>query len=58
MLKESQIWNVIISICAVLKYLHTEKHIIHRDISPSNIMIDRNFKVKLGNTPSLHEQMC
>ena len=46
--KENQIWTVVISLCGVLKYLHQEKSVIHRDLSPSNILIDRTFRVKLG----------
>ena len=47
--KENQIWTVVISLCGVLKYLHQEKSVIHRDLSPSNILIDRTFRVKLAD---------
>jgi NIMA (never in mitosis gene a)-related kinase len=32
-----------------MRYLHVEKRIIHRDLAPSNILIDSNFKVKLAD---------
>ena len=46
--KENQIWAMLINLTGVLKYLHCDKNILHRDISPSNILVDRNFRVKLG----------
>lgn len=38
--------NIIVQICEILKYMHGE-NIIHRDITPNNIMICRNGKIKL-----------
>lgn len=32
---------------SVLRYLHVEKKIIHRDLNPSNIMIDNKFNIKV-----------
>lgn len=31
----------------MLRYLHVEKKIIHRDLNPSNIMIDNKFNIKV-----------
>ena len=36
-----------LSICSALKYLHVNKRIVHRDLNPSNIMIDKNYAIKL-----------
>lgn len=41
--------------CGVLKYLHCDKKIVHRDFSPSNILIDRTFRVKLGKKEGVGE---
>ena len=37
------------SLGSVLKYLHADKKIIHRDLNPANIMIDNEFNVKLAD---------
>lgn len=34
---------------SVLRYLHIDKKIIHRDINPSNLMIDSNYNIKLAD---------
>ena len=47
--EEKIIWKICINICSVLKYLHSDKKIIHRDLNPSNLMIDSNFNVKLAD---------
>lgn len=31
----------------MLRYLHIDKKIIHRDLNPSNIMIDNKFNIKV-----------
>jgi len=35
--------------CSVLQYLHYERSIIHRDINPTNILVDNNFNIKLAD---------
>ena len=35
--------------CSVLQYLHYERHIIHRDVNPTNILVDNDFNVKLAD---------
>ena len=40
---------LIISMSSVLTYLHCDQKIIHRDLNPSNIMIDTNFNIKLAD---------
>ena len=46
-LKEGQIWRLMIEMCAALRLLHVDKKIIHRDFTPSNIMITRDMHVKI-----------
>lgn len=41
------IWKILICLASVLRYLHIDKKIIHRDLNPSNIMIDNKFNVKV-----------
>lgn len=44
---EDTIWRILICLLSVLRYLHVEKSIIHRDLNPSNIMIDNKFNIKV-----------
>ncbi|XP_037532447.1 serine/threonine-protein kinase Nek10 [Nematolebias whitei] len=42
---EDRIWSIFIQMCLALRYLHKEKRIVHRDLSPSNIMLGERDKV-------------
>ncbi|KAM4581541.1 serine/threonine-protein kinase Nek10 isoform 1-T1 [Odontesthes bonariensis] len=44
---EDRIWNVFIQMCLALRYLHKEKRIVHRDLSPNNIMLGEQDKVTI-----------
>jgi len=44
---EARIWNIYIQIVLALRYLHKEKHIVHRDLTPNNIMLSENDKVTI-----------
>lgn len=44
---EERIWNIFIQICLALRYLHKEKRIVHRDLTPNNIMLGEQDKVTL-----------
>ncbi|XP_078789388.1 serine/threonine-protein kinase Nek10 isoform X13 [Oryzias latipes] len=44
---EDRIWNVFIQICLALRYLHKEKRIVHRDLTPNNIMLGEKDKVTI-----------
>ncbi|XP_024917349.1 serine/threonine-protein kinase Nek10 isoform X2 [Cynoglossus semilaevis] len=44
---EDRIWNIFIQMCLALRYLHKEKRIVHRDLTPNNIMLGENDKVTI-----------
>ena len=44
---EEKIWNIFIQIVLALKYLHKEKHIVHRDLTSNNIMLSENDKITI-----------
>lgn len=48
-MKEEVIWNILTQLCGALKYLHDIKRIVHRDLAPSNILIDSDFNIKLAD---------
>ena len=41
--------KIVLDIICAIKYLHKEKGILYRDINPQNVMIDKDFNVKLGD---------
>jgi NIMA (never in mitosis gene a)-related kinase len=47
--KEKDIIKIVLDIICAMKYLHMEKGILYRDINPHNVMIDKDFNVKLGD---------
>ncbi|XP_057689836.1 serine/threonine-protein kinase Nek10 isoform X1 [Corythoichthys intestinalis] len=44
---EELIWTIFIQMCLALRYLHKDKHIVHRDLTPNNIMLGDNHKVTI-----------
>ncbi|XP_064613774.1 serine/threonine-protein kinase Nek10-like [Liolophura sinensis] len=44
---ESRIWKIFIQILRGLRYLHKEKRIVHRDLTPNNIMLGENDRVTI-----------
>ena len=53
---EPRIWNIFIQIVLALRYLHKEKHIVHRDLTPNNIMLSENDKVTISEL-SCHDDL-
>lgn len=45
---EKRVWNIFIQIVLALRYLHKEKHIVHRDLTPNNIMLSDNDHVTIS----------
>ena len=44
---EDEVWSIFIQLCEALRYLHVDKHVVHRDIAPVNVMINNEGIVKL-----------
>lgn len=44
---EESIWPIFIQLCLALCYMHMEKRVVHRDLTPSNIMISDEKVVKV-----------
>ncbi|XP_077347571.1 serine/threonine-protein kinase Nek10 isoform X4 [Lithobates pipiens] len=42
---EERLWHIFVQLCLALRYLHKEKWIVHRDLSPNNIMLGERDKV-------------
>ena len=42
--KEERVWNIFIQLVLALRYLHKEKHIVHRDLTPNNIMLSKCYR--------------
>ncbi|XP_058409997.1 serine/threonine-protein kinase Nek10 isoform X5 [Diceros bicornis minor] len=42
---EERLWKIFIQLCLALRYLHKEKRIVHRDLTPNNIMLGDKDKV-------------
>ena len=38
---------IVLQVVKALDYLHTELHVIHRDVKPSNILINKQGQVKI-----------
>jgi serine/threonine protein kinase len=46
-MSEESIWPIFIQLCLALCYMHMEKRVVHRDLTPSNIMINDRRIIKI-----------
>ncbi|XP_071485306.1 serine/threonine-protein kinase Nek10-like [Diadema antillarum] len=44
---EDRIWHIFVQIVLALRYLHKEKKIVHRDLTPNNIMLGEKDRVTI-----------
>lgn len=44
---EDRIWNIFIQMARGLRYIHKDKRVVHRDLTPSNVMLGWNDTVKI-----------
>ena len=45
---ESRLWRIFVQLVLALRYLHMEKRVVHRDLSPANIMISEEDKLTIS----------
>eukprot|EP00051_Salpingoeca_urceolata_P019247 m.278577 g.278577 ORF g.278577 m.278577 type:complete len:1066 (-) comp19383_c1_seq3:76-3273(-) len=46
---DQRVWHIFCQLCQALRYLHKDQHVMHRDLTPSNIVLDWNDKVKIAD---------
>ena len=47
---EERIWKIFIQLVLALRYIHKEKKIIHRDLSPANLMLGEGDKLTISKS--------
>jgi len=49
-LPEEQTWQIFVQLCLALRYLHVEKGIAHRDLTPNNVLVQSHtLAVKIAD---------
>lgn len=41
-------WSILIQICRALRYIHVRKGVAHRDLSPTNVMVQQQQRGGVG----------
>ena len=54
-MSEEQIWPIFIQLSLALCYMHCEKRVVHRDLTPQNIMIDHRKRIKISKQSITHQ---
>ncbi|XP_047137318.1 serine/threonine-protein kinase Nek10 isoform X2 [Hydra vulgaris] len=44
---EERLWNIFVQMVLALRYIHKEKFIVHRDLTPNNIMLGEDDQVTI-----------
>lgn len=47
-MQEQHIWPIFIQVCLALCYMHMEKRVVHRDLTPANVMIGELHALVFG----------
>jgi len=45
---ETRLWRIFLQLVMALRYLHKEKRIVHRDLSPANLMLSEEDKLTIS----------
>lgn len=45
---ETRIWKIFLQLVLALRYLHKEKRVVHRDLSPANLMLSEEDKLTIS----------
>lgn len=56
LMTEVKIWPIFIQICQAVYYMHNEKFVTHRDLTPSNVMLNHTLKVKITDFGLAHKR--
>eukprot|EP00054_Salpingoeca_dolichothecata_P025719 m.181227 g.181227 ORF g.181227 m.181227 type:complete len:1072 (+) comp25448_c0_seq2:54-3269(+) len=56
-MEENRIWRIFLQICMGLRYIHKDKRVVHRDLTPANIMIGWNDAIKITDFGLARQKM-
>lgn len=51
---EERLWKVFMQLVLALRYLHKEKRVVHRDLSPANLMLSDEDKLTISECSLQH----